>query len=86
MARAIPFLKTLGAKLGGIGLALTVVALLFIAGNLMLLSSIQGDGATIGLFDKGGMYAYEMIYIANRLFDESPAKRADLERKLDRLI
>ena len=47
MARDIPWRKTLGAKLGGIALALAGVSLVLIVTNIYMLASIQGESAQI---------------------------------------
>jgi methyl-accepting chemotaxis protein len=86
MSQAIPWRQSLGVKLGGIALALLVVSLLLIVGNLTMLSSLQGDSARIDLFGKGRMYAYEMLALAYRFFDESGAGRLQGQKRLDQLI
>src|SRR5438046_2809291 len=88
MPRELSWRKTLGAKLTGITLALLAVALLLIFGNLSMLSSIQADSAQMNLYARGRFLSYEMIYLANRYFDEEPDKgRAqELQTRLNALI
>ncbi len=43
MSRQIPWGKTIGARLGGLAVALLVLSALFVAGNLALLAGLQAD-------------------------------------------
>ncbi len=87
MPREILWRKTIGAQMGGITLALLALSVLLIVGNLTILASIQGDSASLNLFLKGRYYSYEMLALANRLFDEQDEKAKTLTReKLNELM
>jgi PAS domain S-box-containing protein len=87
MPTAIPWRKTLGARLDGITLALAVLSLLLIAGNLGLLASLQSDRSRLGLFARSRYTGFKAAAQANRIFDEDdPDKRAAARRDLDTTI
>jgi PAS domain S-box-containing protein len=70
MARAIPWRKTLGARLGAIMAALLALSALLTLCNLSLLASVQADRASFDVFARGRSLSYDVLSLANRLFDE----------------
>jgi methyl-accepting chemotaxis protein len=70
MSQDIPWSKTLGARLGGVTLALLAVLLLLVLANLYTLRSVRGYAASMALFAEGRMLAYQTLHLANRLAQE----------------
>ena len=74
MPRRLPWMKSLNAKLGGLTLVLLVVSMVLVVGNLYMLSTIKGDAAAMNYTGRGRMRAYQALYLARRMFDESAAR------------
>jgi methyl-accepting chemotaxis protein len=90
MSQDIPWTKTLGARLGGVTLALLAVLLLLILANLYTLRSVRGNAASMALFAEGRMLAYQALHLANRLAQEGgeEARKAladDLRGAMERM-
>lgn len=76
MQKDIPWIKTLGAKLGGILLVLMVVSLMLIGNNLKLLSNIKSHAAATHQLGLGNTKQMEILYLAYRFSSESGELRA----------
>ena len=87
MSRELPWLKTLGVKLGGLTLTLLIVSLLLIGSNLFLLASIRGDSATINRFGQGRTHCYRLLSVCWWLVDAAPGvERERLQEKLGQIV
>jgi len=78
MPKEIPWTRRLSTKLGGITLALLGVSLLLVVGNLYSLASIRGDAAAVSYAGRARMRGYQMLYLANRLVEETGEARNNL--------
>ncbi|MBI4565716.1 MAG: type IV pili methyl-accepting chemotaxis transducer N-terminal domain-containing protein [Planctomycetes bacterium] len=78
MPKDLPWHRTLNARMGGITLALFLLSLILILGNLYLLAAIRGDAAAINFSGKGRMRGYQILYLAHRLFDVTGEERAQV--------
>jgi methyl-accepting chemotaxis protein len=90
MSQDIPWSRTLGARLGGVTLALLAVLLLLVLANLYTLRSVRGNAASMALFAEGRMLAYQALDLADRLAQEGgeQARKAladDLRATMERM-
>jgi methyl-accepting chemotaxis protein len=90
MSSAIPWRRTLGAKLGLIMLALLVVSFLFVLGNLWVVWLLKTDATWADHAAANRLRYYRMLHLANRLVDQSSSGerkwlRAALDREIEEL-
>lgn len=86
MSGQLPWMKSLNVKLGGITLALLVVSLVLVVGNLFMLSTIKGDAAAMNYTSRGRMRSYQTLYLVRRMFDESGEARVPTQQKLTEVM
>src|SRR5262245_57738647 len=86
MPRDIRWTRTLGAKLAGISLILSAVALLLLVVNPYLVAAIQSENATLSVFLKGRYLTYQMLSLAFRLSGEKGADRGEVQKSLKEAI
>src|SRR5436309_361819 len=87
MPTEIPWRKTLGAKLAGIGLALLGLATLFSLGTFYMLSSLKGDANWLAHSSDGRAASYQVLDLARRLLDETAEDRKlALKMELSKLV
>jgi methyl-accepting chemotaxis protein len=87
MSQAIPWRQTLGFKLGGTMVAVLVLAVLLVIGNFYTLATVRGDTASMAIFARGRMYCFEMLFLANYLFDQSTEEgRKQVAAELRRVV
>lgn len=85
MSSAIPWRRKLGTKLGLIMLALLVVSLLFVLGNLWAVSLLDRDEIWASYSATNRNRFYRVLYLINRLLDERDAEaKRMLREEVDR--
>jgi PAS domain S-box-containing protein len=67
MARQIPWANTLGARLGGLVLALLALSLLLVVANLVVSWSIEADRGVFDRFAHGRALSYKALALADRM-------------------
>jgi methyl-accepting chemotaxis protein len=82
MAKDIPWLRTIGVKLGGTMLLFTVLVIGLIVANVYAFRAMRSDLAGLDLAGQGRRTAYMVAYLANRQFDVPPEKRFDMARQI----
>jgi PAS domain S-box-containing protein len=86
MSQAIPWRKSLGARLTGILLTLLVVTLGLVLGTLYLVSSLQGDVRwAFALAETRGGRS-ELLYLASRYFAIPAEQRGPVKARMDEII
>jgi methyl-accepting chemotaxis protein len=86
MPKPITGMHGLNAKLGGVTLVLLIASMILVVGNLYMLSRLKADTAVTSYASSGRMRAYQLLYLARKLFDENPELRADARREIADVI
>jgi methyl-accepting chemotaxis protein len=84
MAKDIPWLQTIGVKLGGTMLLFAVVVILLIVANVYAFRAMNADLAGLDVAGQGRRTAYMVAYLANRQFDLPPEGRQGIASELRR--
>ncbi len=82
MLKVIPWNRRVATKLGGVTLSLLVGSLFMVFANLYTLADMKDDAAHLEAFGQARKQAYEYLYLAHRLFDETGAGREATEGDL----
>src|SRR5947209_7998587 len=86
MAKDVPWGKGLGARLGGMALLLLAVSLALVLANLYTLSSMQADAASLEIYTRGRMYAYQLLYLTEALAGQEGDDFRQTQTEMERLI
>ncbi len=62
MGKAIPWVRTLNAKLGGVAAGMLALAAILLGANFFILSEIRNDAAGMNFVGRGRARSYEILY------------------------
>jgi len=82
MARDIPWLRTIGVKLGGTMFLFAIIIISLIVANVYAFRAMSSDLAGLDLAGQGRRTAYMIAFLANQQFDAAPEERARLIQEL----